>query len=48
MLVVVEDEAAVRELTTEMLKGAGYRVVTVADGQAALEAFATRAGRSMC
>lgn len=44
MLVVVEDEAAARDLTTEMLKRAGYRVVTVADGHAALEALATQDG----
>jgi CheY-like chemotaxis protein/CRP-like cAMP-binding protein len=44
MLVVVEDEAAARELTTAMLQRAGYRVVTVADGRAAIEALATQGG----
>jgi CheY-like chemotaxis protein len=44
MLVVVEDEAAARELTTAMLRRAGYRVVTVADGQAAIDTLATQGG----
>jgi CheY-like chemotaxis protein/CRP-like cAMP-binding protein len=44
MLVVVEHEAAARELTTAMLERAGYRVVTVADGRAAIEALANHGG----
>lgn len=35
-ILVVEDEPAVRALTTEILEGHGYRVLTAASGEAAL------------
>jgi CheY-like chemotaxis protein len=37
-VLVVEDEPAVRDMTTQLLKRAGYEVVAVADG---MEAIAT-------
>jgi DNA-binding response OmpR family regulator len=39
-VLVVDDEHGVRELIAAALRQAGYRVVTAADGQAALEAIA--------
>jgi CRP-like cAMP-binding protein/CheY-like chemotaxis protein len=45
-LVVVEDEPAAREMTVAVLERAGYRVVAVADGPAAIEALAARTGAS--
>jgi len=39
-ILVVEDEPAVREMTTRLLERAGYRVVAVADGPEALAAEA--------
>jgi CheY-like chemotaxis protein len=41
-LLVVEDEPAVREMTTAMLERAGYRVIAVADGQSAVDVVAAR------
>jgi DNA-binding response OmpR family regulator len=38
-VLVVDDDASVRESLTKVLKSAGYDVVTVADGQQALETF---------
>jgi PAS domain S-box-containing protein len=38
-LLVVEDEDAVRAAAKRILEGAGYRVLTAADGHAALEMF---------
>ena len=38
-ILVVEDEAAVREVTVEMLRDLGYRVVAAADGAEALRVF---------
>jgi signal transduction histidine kinase/FixJ family two-component response regulator len=45
-VLVVEDEREVRELACEFLKGAGYSVLTAADGQEALET-AQRLGKSI-
>jgi len=39
-ILVVDDEHGVRELIAAALRHAGYRVITAADGQAALEAVA--------
>ncbi|MBI5382889.1 MAG: PAS domain S-box protein [Opitutae bacterium] len=38
-ILLVEDEAAVRQLGTRMLERLGYRVLTAADGREALEVF---------
>lgn len=44
-ILVVEDNEAVREMVTEMLAGFGYKVLTAADAQRALELSARHAGR---
>jgi CRP-like cAMP-binding protein/ActR/RegA family two-component response regulator len=41
-LLVVEDEPAARQMTVAALERAGYRVMPVADGPAAIEALASR------
>jgi DNA-binding response OmpR family regulator len=41
-ILVVEDEAHVRELVSYTLQGAGYRVNVVADGESALREAASR------
>jgi CheY-like chemotaxis protein len=41
-ILVVDDERAVRELVVRALREAGYEVVAVSDGLAALEAAKTR------
>ncbi len=38
-ILFVEDDELIREITTETLKDAGYKVVAVTDGQSALEAL---------
>jgi len=38
-IVLIDDEADIREVTSLTLKDAGYRVATAADGQAGLELF---------
>ena len=40
MIMLVEDEESVREMTTRLLERAGYRVISVADGVAALTQIA--------
>lgn len=45
-ILVVDDEPAVRLLLSDFLEDEGYRVVTVADGQEALERF--RRGERPC
>lgn len=44
-LLVAEDHPHVRELLSEMLERAGYRVVAVCDGKAALEVVASEAAQ---
>jgi CRP-like cAMP-binding protein/CheY-like chemotaxis protein len=44
ILLVIEDEPSAREMTKVMVERAGYRVVAVADGRAAIEAIGTEAG----
>jgi len=44
-VLLVEDDATVRDMTTQLLERAGYRVTAVEDGQRALETFAQLAGR---
>lgn len=41
-VLVVDDQFTVRELQRSILEGAGYRVVTAADGREALDVLATR------
>ncbi len=43
-ILLVEDEAPLRELTRRLLEGGGYRVIAAADGAAALEAAARHDG----
>ncbi len=38
-ILVVEDDAGVREVTVEMLRNLGYRVLAATDGAAALRVF---------
>mgnify|MGYP001166007146 CR=1 FL=1 len=38
-ILVAEDDALVRDLETEILQGAGYKVLTAADGQEAIDIF---------
>lgn len=42
LILLAEDEQAVRELTTEILRGAGYRVVEARDGDEAVARFLER------
>jgi signal transduction histidine kinase len=42
-IVLIDDEADIREVTAITLQDAGYRVITAADGQAGLDLFAERA-----
>ncbi|MGQ9576909.1 MAG: response regulator [Thermoguttaceae bacterium] len=44
-ILVVDDEAPVRALLARTLNGAGYEVLTAADGQEAAEVLAAHAGR---
>jgi CRP-like cAMP-binding protein/CheY-like chemotaxis protein len=44
ILLVIEDEPTAREMTKVMVERAGYRVVAVADGKAAIEAIGTETG----
>jgi two-component system, cell cycle sensor histidine kinase and response regulator CckA len=44
-ILVVDDEASVRELAVQILRRYGYQVVSVDCGEAALETFRTRPGR---
>jgi len=44
LLLVVDDEAAIRELTKETLESYGYRVLTAADGAEAVAVFAREHG----
>jgi CheY-like chemotaxis protein len=44
LLLVVDDEAAIRELTKETLESHGYRVLTAADGAEAVAVFAREHG----
>lgn len=44
-ILVVEDNEIVREMVTEMLAGFGYKVLTAADAQKAMELSAQHAGR---
>ena len=39
-ILVVDDELANQELMIELLQPQGYKILTAADGQAALEEFA--------
>ncbi len=41
-ILLVEDDAGVREMVTDFLTGEGYTVLAVADGEAALAAFSER------
>lgn len=43
-LIVVEDEPTAREMTKATLERAGYRIIAVADAQAAIEALAAQTG----
>jgi CheY-like chemotaxis protein len=45
MILVVDDEAAVREITKQILESHGYRVMTVDDGTEALTAFSEHHNR---
>jgi PAS domain S-box-containing protein len=45
LILVVDDEAAIRELTKETLESHGYRVATAGDGAEAVALFAQEAGR---
>jgi len=45
MVLVVEDEDAVRMLAAQMLSSIGFEVLEAADGQAAVEVYAREAGR---
>lgn len=40
LILVVEDEEVIREISEEMLTGAGYRVVTASDGAEAIAVYA--------
>jgi len=42
VILIVDDEAAIRELTTEMLRHDGYRVLAAASGAIAIETVAQR------
>jgi CheY-like chemotaxis protein len=42
LILVVDDDASIREITTAMLTGHGYRVLSAADGPAAVALFAPR------
>ena len=44
LILVVEDEAAVRQITQQTLEAFGYRVVTASDGAEAVAIYASRAG----
>ena len=44
-ILLVEDEPAVRQLSREILEGAGYTVRSAADGAAAVTDFAANAGQ---
>jgi PAS domain S-box-containing protein len=44
LILVVDDEAAIREITSSTLEAAGYRVLTVSDGTEAVAVYAQRAG----
>ena len=44
LILVVDDEEPVREITAEILTSHGYRVVTACDGADAIAVFMTRAG----
>ncbi|RJQ47706.1 MAG: response regulator [Gaiellales bacterium] len=44
-ILLVEDEASVRQMTERVLASSGYAVVAAADGESALAAFAARGGR---
>ena len=41
-ILVVDDEAAILDVSTELLQGAGYKVITARSGEEALEAYRTR------
>ncbi len=43
-LLVVEDEPAARKMTKAALERSGYRVISIADGQAAIDALAAQPG----
>jgi len=42
LILVIDDEAAIRQITEQTLKAYGYRVVVAADGAAAIALFAPR------
>lgn len=44
LILVVDDEAAIREITRSTLEAAGYRVLTASDGTEAVALYAQRAG----
>ena len=44
LILVVDDEAAIREITRSTLEAAGYRVLTASDGTEAVALYAQRSG----